>query len=64
MTSDEPVAVKLLNGTLDGQRLEITENGALVRFDGGVSMILIRDDAAKKNNAAVDVPAVHDAAAQ
>lgn len=64
VTSDEPVAVKLLNGTLDGQRLEITENGALVRFDGGVSMILIRDDAAKKNDAAADGPAVQDAAAQ
>ena len=44
MSSDEPVAVKLLNGTLDAQRLRITENGALVRFEGGVSMILIPEE--------------------
>lgn len=47
VSSEEPVAVKLLNGTLDAQRLRITENGALVRFEGGVSMILIPDDPAK-----------------
>jgi len=46
VSSDEPVAVKLLNGTLDAQRLRITENGALVRFEGGVSMILVPDQAA------------------
>jgi lipopolysaccharide export system protein LptC len=43
VSSDEPVAVKLLNGTLDAKQLRITENGAVVRFDGGVSMILIPD---------------------
>ena len=41
VSSDEPVAVKLLNGTLDAKRLRITESGSLVRFEGGVSMILI-----------------------
>jgi lipopolysaccharide export system protein LptC len=46
VSSDEPVAVKLLNGTLDANRLRITENGALVRFEGGVSMILIPDQPA------------------
>ena len=45
VTSDQPVAVKLLNGTLDANRLRITESGALVVFDGGVSMTLIMDDA-------------------
>lgn len=48
VSSDQPVAVKLLNGTLDAQRLRITENGALVRFEGGVSMILIPEDPAAK----------------
>lgn len=48
VSSDEPVAVKLLNGTLDAQRLRITENGALVRFEGGVSMILIPEDSSAK----------------
>ena len=46
VSSDEPVAVKLLNGTLDANRLRITENGALVRFEGGVSMILIPEQPA------------------
>ncbi len=48
VSSDQPVAVKLLNGTLDAQRLRITENGALVRFEGGVSMILIPEDSSTK----------------
>lgn len=40
VSSDTPVAVKLLNGTLDANRLRITERGALVRFEGGVTMLL------------------------
>lgn len=57
VSSDNPVAVKLLDGTLDAQRLRITENGALVRFEGGVSMILIMrnpDQTANKGGAAND----------
>jgi lipopolysaccharide export system protein LptC len=45
--SDQPVKVKLLNGNLDAQNLEIIDNGALVTFGGGVSMDLNLD-----NNAA------------
>lgn len=41
--SDKPVDVKLLNGTLLGQKMRITEHGDLVRFDGGVSMNLKMD---------------------
>ena len=37
--------MKLLNGTLDANALRITENGALVRFEGGVSMVLIPENA-------------------
>jgi lipopolysaccharide export system protein LptC len=43
VTSDEQVDVKLLNGTLVGQRLKIIDHGALVRFDGGVVMNLVMD---------------------
>jgi lipopolysaccharide export system protein LptC len=43
VASDEQVDVKLLNGTLVGQRLRITEHGEVVRFDGGVVMNLIMD---------------------
>ena len=34
---------KLLNGFLNAKRMEITENGAVIRFDGGVSMELHPD---------------------
>lgn len=43
VSSEEPVDVKLLNGTLTGKRLRITEHGELVRFEGGVVMNLIMD---------------------
>lgn len=41
--SNKPVDVKLLNGTLLGQRMRITDNGEVVRFEGGVSMNLVMD---------------------
>lgn len=63
VSSDEPVAVKLLNGTLDAKRLRITENGALVRFEGGVSMILIPQESAQDTSIGNQAPA-RDAAAQ
>lgn len=63
VTSDQPVSVKLLNGTLDANRLKISENGALVRFDGGVSMILIPDQPPKDGSTDNQAPA-RDAAAK
>jgi len=39
--SEHPVKVKLLQGTLDANRLEIVNSGDLVTFDGGVSMTLM-----------------------
>jgi lipopolysaccharide export system protein LptC len=62
VSSDEPVAVKLLNGTLDAKRLRITEGGALVRFEGGVSMILIPEEPAKDAAAGSEAPAQDSAA--
>ncbi len=62
VTSNEPVAVKLLNGTLDAQGLEITQNGEVVRFEGGVSMILIPEEA-KPAGANSDSARPEDAAA-
>jgi lipopolysaccharide export system protein LptC len=41
--SDKPVWVKLLNGNLTGKHLEISENGDVIRFTGGVTMILHPD---------------------
>jgi len=42
--SDQPVKVKLLNGNLDANNLDIVNNGALVTFGGGVSMDLNLDN--------------------
>ncbi len=38
--SESPVAVKLLDGWLDANRLEVMENGDLIRFGGGVELTL------------------------
>jgi lipopolysaccharide export system protein LptC len=43
VVSNKPVWVKLLNGFLNAKRMEITENGNVIRFDGGVSMTLHPD---------------------
>jgi lipopolysaccharide export system protein LptC len=40
VVSDKPVAVKLLNGVLNAQKLEVVDHGDEVRFDGGVTMTL------------------------
>jgi lipopolysaccharide export system protein LptC len=40
VVSEKPVHIKLLDGTLDGSRMEVTESGDLVRFDGGVVLHL------------------------
>lgn len=46
VVSSKPVHVKLLQGTLDANRLEIVDNGEVVRFHGGVNMVLRLDEAA------------------
>jgi lipopolysaccharide export system protein LptC len=52
VVSDKPVWVKLLNGFLNAQRLEVTDNGAMVRFGGGVAMTILPD----KNSTKGDTP--------
>jgi lipopolysaccharide export system protein LptC len=47
VVSNKPVKVKLLNGTLDGKRMEITEKGDTIRFEG-VTMILQQDKSTDK----------------
>jgi lipopolysaccharide export system protein LptC len=46
VVSDHPVHVQLLQGTLDANRLEIVDSGAVVRFEGGVTMTLMLNQAA------------------
>jgi lipopolysaccharide export system protein LptC len=43
VVSNKPVAVKLLNGFLNAQRMIISENGNVIHFDGGVTMVLHPD---------------------
>ena len=43
VVSDKPVAVKLLNGFLNAKRMIISENGNVIHFDGGVTMVLHPD---------------------
>jgi lipopolysaccharide export system protein LptC len=51
VVSNKPVWVKLLNGNLTAKRLEITENGNVIHFDGGVSMTLHPDQDSDKAKA-------------
>jgi len=46
--SEHPVEVKLLQGTLNANRLNIADSGGLVRFHGGVVMDLMLNEAASK----------------
>jgi len=50
VVSKSPVWVKLLNGFLDAKRLEVVDNGAVLRFGGGVAMTLNPDHDASKAN--------------
>jgi lipopolysaccharide export system protein LptC len=48
VVSEKPVWVKLLNGFLNAKRLEVVDNGNLLRFDGGVAMTLHPDKISTK----------------
>jgi lipopolysaccharide export system protein LptC len=48
VVSEKPVAVKLLNGLLNAQRLEVVDNGDEIRFEGGVKMTLRPGDKSAK----------------
>jgi lipopolysaccharide export system protein LptC len=51
IVSDKPVELKMLNGTLNANRLVVIESGALIRFDNGVAMTFMLDDAADGSKA-------------
>jgi lipopolysaccharide export system protein LptC len=46
VVSDHPVELELLQGVLNANRLEIVDSGDLVRFHGGVDMVLMLNDTA------------------
>jgi lipopolysaccharide export system protein LptC len=56
VVSDEPVDVKLLNGTLRSDRLRVTDNGAVAHFDGNVVMYLVPDHPAEAQPAQEPAP--------
>jgi lipopolysaccharide export system protein LptC len=43
VVSEQPVEVKMLQGTINANRLEVIDSGAVIRFDGGVDLILHAD---------------------
>jgi lipopolysaccharide export system protein LptC len=59
IVSESPVKLKLPNGLLNANRLEVMENGALILFSGGVEMTVNPDQArgAAQNSAPVSAPA-------
>jgi lipopolysaccharide export system protein LptC len=53
IVSEHPVEVIMLNGTLNANRLEVVDNGAILRFDGGVSMNMVMNPPAPEATGAV-----------
>ena len=45
ISSESPVEVVMLNGTLNANRMEVVDNGEVVRFEGGVAMNLLLNSA-------------------
>ena len=43
--SQHPVQLKMLQGTLDAKSLEIVNSGEVIRFEGGVNLVMMLDQA-------------------
>jgi lipopolysaccharide export system protein LptC len=43
VVSDKPVELKMQQGTVTANRLEVINSGSVIRFEGGVTMILTMD---------------------
>ena len=44
VVSEQPVVVNMLQGTINANRLEIQESGAIIRFERGVTLVIDRED--------------------
>jgi lipopolysaccharide export system protein LptC len=53
VVSENPVEIQMLQGTLKANRIEVAESGAVIRFEGGVTLVIDRDDTAKSVTGAV-----------
>lgn len=47
VVSDNPVEVKMLQGTLTANRLVVAESGAIIRFENGVTLVIDNQDTLK-----------------
>jgi lipopolysaccharide export system protein LptC len=56
--SDHPVRLNMMHGTLEANRLRITDSGDVIRFDHGVEMTVMLNgsDLAKSGKAGADKP--------
>jgi lipopolysaccharide export system protein LptC len=45
VVSENPVEVSMMQGTLSANRVEVRESGAVIRFEGGVTLVLDRESA-------------------
>jgi lipopolysaccharide export system protein LptC len=52
VVSDQPVELEFLQGVLNAKKLEIVDSGDLIRFHGGVDMVLMLNDTALPKPAA------------
>jgi lipopolysaccharide export system protein LptC len=48
MVSEKPVEVTMQQGTINANRLEVSNSGEVVRFEGGVTMVLTPDQSGDK----------------
>jgi lipopolysaccharide export system protein LptC len=51
IVSEKPVEVSLPNGKLDAKRMEIVDNGTLMRFDGGITLVLTGESGSRQKGA-------------
>jgi lipopolysaccharide export system protein LptC len=53
VVSDNPVEVKMLQGTVTANRLVVSESGAVIRFERGVTLVIDNQDTLKSVTGAV-----------
>jgi lipopolysaccharide export system protein LptC len=56
VVSEKPVQVKMLQGTIDSNRMEVKEAGELLSFGGGVTMVMTMDKPAASPPVAATQP--------
>jgi lipopolysaccharide export system protein LptC len=52
IVSEKPVEVTMRQGTINGNRLEVINSGEVIRFEGGVTMVLVPEKDAAGQQAA------------